>query len=322
MNIPNANCEPFLGKTERDLLAGILLASGGTPASVPNTAACPEWGYGKHTVRDILGGILLAIQNGGGGGVDLSSPPPIGDVTPNTGEFTDLVAATFQGVIGNVTPAAGTFTGLTVNQGTLTDPVTGLALNATWDDAADTFRLIAGTITDTNSLAQSMLVDLQCGFMKFQVGHWVLGKFGTRLTLGSNGGDVNIQAYGNALELGAQNGNHDIVMPGFRAVRGQAGFGLQIGSSSIVSLFGGTEAGGANILQIGTNHATTPTLQTLKAHDVTTGTGAGLLLSGGTGDAGKGAVTLDGGNRSVYIASPSATEIRDILISHGLMAAS
>lgn len=34
------------------------------------------------------------IFNSGGGGADLSNPPPIGDVTPNTGDFTNLTAVT------------------------------------------------------------------------------------------------------------------------------------------------------------------------------------------------------------------------------------
>ncbi len=80
--------------------------------------------------------------------------------------------------------------------------------------------------------------------------------------------------------------------------------------------------GAAATLQLGRNHATTPTNQCLKAHNVTTGTGGSLEIAGGTGSVARGAVTLNGGNRSIYIASPSATEIRDILISHGLMAAS
>jgi len=79
--------------------------------------------------------------------------------------------------------------------------------------------------------------------------------------------------------------------------------------------------GATNSIQMGANHASTPSAQTLKAHNVTTGTGASLELAGGTGSVGRGNVTLNGGNRSAYIASPSATEIRDILISHGLMAA-
>ncbi|MGD0015449.1 MAG: hypothetical protein ABSD56_13675, partial [Bryobacteraceae bacterium] len=35
--------------------------------------------------------------NGGGGGVNLSSPPPIGNVTPNTGNFTTLTVQTTNG---------------------------------------------------------------------------------------------------------------------------------------------------------------------------------------------------------------------------------
>ena len=91
-------------------------------------------------------------------------------------------------------------------------------------------------------------------------------------------------------------------------------------ASSTKDLFLGRAA--AATLQLGQNHASTPTAQTFKAHNVTTGTGASLELAGGTGSAARGAVTLNGGNRSAYIASPTATEIRDILISHGLMAAS
>lgn len=78
----------------------------------------------------------------------------------------------------------------------------------------------------------------------------------------------------------------------------------------------------AAVLQLGGNDATTPTAQTIKAHDVTTGTGASLEIAGGTGSVARGNVTLNGGNRAAYDASPSATTIRDILISHGLMAAS
>ncbi len=45
-------------------------------------------------------------------------------------------------------------------------------------------------------------------------------------------------------------------------------------------------------LQLGSDHATTPTDQTFKAHNVTTGTGAALKLCGGTGSVGKGAVII------------------------------
>ena len=47
-----------------------------------------------------------------------------------------------------------------------------------------------------------------------------------------------------------------------------------------------------NSLQMGTNHATTATHQTFKAHDVTTGTGADLILKGGTGSVADGYVKI------------------------------
>lgn len=75
----------------------------------------------------------MQLHNPGGASIDLASP----------------------GAIGGTTPAAGTFTGLSVAQGTLTDPATGLNLTATWNDAADTFRGVDITITDTNSASGS-----------------------------------------------------------------------------------------------------------------------------------------------------------------------
>ena len=79
--IPNATCPPFAGASARDLLAGILLASGGDPANIPNTTQCREWGYGRYTERDLLAAILLAT--GGGGAVSV-----IGDETFSTGGTT------------------------------------------------------------------------------------------------------------------------------------------------------------------------------------------------------------------------------------------
>jgi hypothetical protein len=82
------------------------------------------------------------------------------------------------------------------------------------------------------------------------------------------------------------------------------------------------EREGLGVWRFMSNHATTATPVTLKAHNVTTGVGASLTLAGGTGSGGRGNVVLHGGNRAPYNASPSLTDIRDILISHGLMAAS
>lgn len=107
---------------------------------------------------------------------------------------------------------------------------------------------------------------------------------------------------------------------------------------------------GADTLQIGQNHATTPRAQCIKGGNVTTGTAAGfsLELAGGTGATGvRGNVTLNGGNRAAYVApvsfgslsgagtvdvtlventiaavSSNVDAIINALIAHGLMAAS
>lgn len=83
----------------------------------------------------------MQLHNPGGASIDLASP----------------------GAIGGTTPAAGTFTGLTVAQGTLPDPATGLNLTATWNDAADTFRGVDITITDTNSASGSTPLRIRGG---------------------------------------------------------------------------------------------------------------------------------------------------------------
>ena len=48
----------------------------------------------------------------------------------------------------------------------------------------------------------------------------------------------------------------------------------------------------AATLQLGQTHATTPTTQIIKAHNVTTGTGADLCLKGGTGSVANGVVSF------------------------------
>lgn len=66
------------------------------------------------------------------------------------------------------------------------------------------------------------------------------------------------------------------------------GLCLHMGASDDVRL----ERAAAASLQLGSNHATTPTAQTIKAHDVTTGVGADLILKGGTGSVADGYVKI------------------------------
>ena len=246
-----------------------------------------------------MGGINF--NTGGGSSFDPANPGPIGGTTPNTGAFTTL----------------------TVAQGTLTDPVTGINLTATWNDAADTFRGIDIQITNTASAAASTLFRASVSGTQ-------------RIAINSRGAILSSPEFADGIDLILERDTSRRIYSNAAAclqVCGVSfhdafGMGLRSGeaiawntSNTVTSGDLLLRRGAAATLQLGTNHATTATAQRIQAHGVTTGTGANLTLGGGSGDT-KGNVILDGGNRSAYIASPSATEIRDILISHGLMAAS
>jgi hypothetical protein len=63
----------------------------------------------------------------------------------------------------------------------------------------------------------------------------------------------------------------------------------------------------AAVIQLGADHATAATNQTIKAHDVTTGTGASLNLRGGNGSTAGGAVTIS--------TSPTTTPTERVRVS-------
>ena len=66
------------------------------------------------------------------------------------------------------------------------------------------------------------------------------------------------------------------------------GLCMLLGASDDVRI----ERAAAATLQLGSNHATTATAQTIKAHNVTTGVGADLILKGGTGSVADGYVKI------------------------------
>jgi len=85
---------------------------------------------------------------------------------------------------------------------------------------------------------------------------------------------------------------------GFMAVPSGAriGFSDQATGSNVPTSTGSVDAffarSAAASIQMGSNHATTATNQTFKAHDVTTGAGADLFLQGGEGSANDGYVKI------------------------------
>ena len=121
----------------------------------------------------------------------------------------------------------------------------------------------------------------------------------------TNGEQINIGRYDGVFASGTENtigwsgkyGSGSWIQGGAGNWYAAFQLGAGTGEFRIASDAGGANAvrlfnASASSLQIGANHATTPTDQTFKAHNVTTGTGAALKLCGGTGSVGKGAVII------------------------------
>ena len=95
---------------------------------------------------------------------------------------------------------------------------------------------------------------------------------------------INLNTSGTGLQVTGGN-----ILGTFAYLRTNTGGALSFGTSDDVKIGRG---GAAAKLQLGVDHATTATNQTIKAHNVTTGTGANLVLAGGTGSVAGGSVSL------------------------------
>lgn len=198
----------------------------------------------------------------------------------------------------------------------------------TWNNAATVFNGIKLNVTNTASHADSALLDLQIGGSSMLK----LNKTGI-LTVG---GAMAINA-SNWLFLGGSNSTYEQTL----AIRnGQMNLpaNMQVYWSSTNGPADNTNGGafgildGANIYSLGRVAALTSAK--VNAYNAFTDASnyerailgwSSNVLTIGTEAAGTGTrrnVKLDGANRAAYDAAPSTTVIRDILISHGLMAAS
>ena len=239
--------------------------------------------------------------------VDVSASTPKGRSITRDELGTAMVAtsALTTALAAKLDKAGGTMTGaLVITQGTANAAVltsTGYSLtgsNATgMIDLAGTWNT-SGTptavkinITDTASNASSLLLDLQVGgSSKYKV-----DKAGS-LRLNGDSQDTIWR-------------RSDV---GMLIFHGNTGYSTGIGSGSLNPgvNFGKLcsvrwtndipaatpdlvlKRSAAAVLQMGDDHATTATTQTIKAHNVTTGTGADLVLAGGTGSVAGGTVSL------------------------------
>jgi len=104
---------------------------------------------------------------------------------------------------------------------------------------------------------------------------------------------INLNTSGTGLQVAGGN-----IIGTYAYLRINTGGALSFGTSDDVKLGRG---GAAASLQLGVDHATTATTQTIKAHNVTTGTGANLVLTGGTGSINGGMVKLSDSTGNVRL---------------------
>lgn len=185
------------------------------------------------------------------------------------------------------------------------EAVNSLSITSTWNTSG-TVTAILLDITDTASNAASLLMDLKVGGTSiFSVGKSNLITLGSAFTIaGSTYINLNL------------NGEQKFGIGGSVNVSYQA---LMV-SSGYLSLnnFSYLYSPSSAIVQFGLNHATTPTTQTIRAHDVTTGSGASLILEGGDGTNGKGFVTLNGAGRVEVTDFYAGGFVVNALLAHGI----
>ena len=247
--------------------------------------------------------------------VDVSASTPKGRSITRDELGTAMVAtsALTTALAAKLDKAGGTMTGaLVITQGTANAAVltsTGYSLtgsNATgMIDLAGTWNT-SGTptavkinITDTASNASSLLLDLQVGgSSKFK-----LDKAGSLRLNGDSQDTVWRRSDVGMLIFHGQSVNSTGIGGAYKP-------GLNLGSACSVRWTNDTPAAtsdlvlkrsAAAILQMGDDHATTATTQTIKAHNVTTGTGADLVLTGGTGSVNGGMVKLSDSTGNVRL---------------------
>lgn len=154
------------------------------------------------------------------------------------------------------------------------------ALAAKLDKAGGTMTGALTLAAGTNSAPSVNFGDSATGFYKYATNNIGVACNGTMRWYWNQDGTL----YNNGAAL-IMNSSYGVMPSLYLRTNGLC---LRMGASDDVRL----ERAAAASLQLGSNHATTPTDQILKAHNVTTGVGAALKLCGGTGSVGYGAVII------------------------------
>lgn len=231
------------------------------------------------------------------------SPGAIGGTTPATGTFTTLTAgSTTSLLLGTAGSAVGNigFRNATSGTSTLAPPTGALGTyTVTLPGVAATLATLgANTYTAAQFIDGStdvVQLTVQSHSTQNSYPFVVEGSDGTDIFSvrpGSNGVHctsslftTQLNASSGYLGLGASQGTYLKGNDG--GVQGS--LKLSNGAETIAITLTATATA---TLQMGANHATTATAQTLKSHDVTLGTGASLTLAGGKGSTAGGALIL------------------------------
>lgn len=233
---------------------------------------------------------------GGGGGTATTPGGSNGQVQYNN-------AGSFGGATG-ITIAAGTVTAFNAVGGTVTASAPIYQGSQTWNSGAVTFDGITENITDTASATNSRWLRLtrnSTDWFAIQKSAFADVVLQMRRTGDSGANAVYMRGGVGQLNFGfgAHTSQERISFASDYTALALSSI-WKVGFCSAAALGGGSSnpdsffmrGGGAAAIQMGENHATTATNQTLKAHSVTTGTGANLILSGGTGSVANGVVII------------------------------
>ena len=215
-------------------------------------------------------------------------------------------ARTNLGLGGSDTP---TFAGLTISAGTITASAP-VSLTQTWNNAAVAFTGLRFNATNTSSSASSLLLDLQTdGTSRFRV-----ARNGSPQVAGTTALECYSSFGGTRTWLVFDGGG------GNPSMQFSQGGSIAFNNASDAGGNGATlrYGGAVGTLQLGTNNATIPTAQTVKAHNVTTGTGASLTLAGGTGSSAGGSVILaTSATTGAPVAALTVNASQDITLGDG-----